>query len=216
MRLAGCRACLDCPNSIVGANYEGATVTGSPFPVLVWQDCCAACKLNIDCAAWVHYTPPAGEQQCWLRTSVSMLNPSDPARTITGVMPPSPPSAPPPPPPRPPSPPPPPPQPPRYLATRNQMQPISRAYLSHACNSHHICFFAHLSCFVSGKKNPSCVTCVQGDAIIFRVLVRFCGSSWFVVHNQDAHKQYERMNNTSMIASTSRRGRRRMLSVMGA
>jgi hypothetical protein len=87
--LEACRACIGCPNSIVGANYEGATVTGSPFPVLVWQDCCAACNLNIDCAAWVHYTPPTGAQECYLRTSVTRLNPRDPAgnRTITGIMP---------------------------------------------------------------------------------------------------------------------------------
>jgi hypothetical protein len=79
--------CLGCPNTIVGANYEGATASGSPFPVLVWQDCCAACKLNNDCVAWVHYTPPTGAQQCYLRTSITRLNPTDPAgnRTITGV-----------------------------------------------------------------------------------------------------------------------------------
>jgi hypothetical protein len=79
--------CLGCPNSIVGANYEGATASGSPFPVLTWQDCCAACKLNNDCVAWAHYTPPTGAQQCYLRTSISRLNPTDPAgnRTITGV-----------------------------------------------------------------------------------------------------------------------------------
>ncbi len=82
------RGCVGCPNSIIGASYQGPTGGGSPFPVVAWQDCCAACQLYADCAAWVHYTLPAGlPQMCYFRTSVTRLNPSDPAgnRTMTGL-----------------------------------------------------------------------------------------------------------------------------------
>ncbi len=98
------RACLGCPNALAGASYEGATAYGTPFAVSTWQDCCAACQLFASCAAWVHITPTAaagGSQMCYFRTSVTRLNPSDPAggRAITGLMTsrtPPPPSAPPP------------------------------------------------------------------------------------------------------------------------
>jgi hypothetical protein len=107
-----CRFCIGCPNSIVGDSYEGVTAGISPFPVLSWQDCCAACQLYLDCAAWVHYVPPAaGPQTCHFRTSITRLNRADSAgnRATTGIMfgwsnpqpsppPPSPRSGPPPPP----------------------------------------------------------------------------------------------------------------------
>jgi hypothetical protein len=107
----GYRACMTCPNFIIGQVYEGVAAAGSPFPVLTWQDCCAACQLfGANCAAWVHYTPGNGPMQCYLRTAVVRLIPSQGPRYITGVMPRwTPPPALPSPPPPPPSPPPPPP-----------------------------------------------------------------------------------------------------------
>jgi hypothetical protein len=97
--------CLDCPNTLAGAKYEGPTASGTPFVVLTWQDCCAACQLNANCAAWVHQTPTAAgaAQICLLRTSVTRLNYTDPEgyRAITGVVPARTATLPPPPPPPP-------------------------------------------------------------------------------------------------------------------
>lgn len=116
--LAGRRTCLGCPNSLVGSSYEGERSRGGAFPVLSWQDCCAACQLTVNCAAWVHSTLPDGTaQECNLRRSVTGLKLVDATEnpTITGIMPgwtlppppqPSPPYA------DPPSGPPPPPPPP--------------------------------------------------------------------------------------------------------
>lgn len=90
-----CRApaCMGCPNSVVGAKYIGETLPGTPFQVLRWQDCCAACLLASDCSAWVHYSPTTGAaSQCHLLSSVKGFNLPDPAgnQVITGIVSPSP------------------------------------------------------------------------------------------------------------------------------
>ncbi len=82
--------CINCPNSIAGAKYEGPNLSGTPFVVLTWQDCCASCQLNVYCAAWAHYTPTGGgSQMCYLRASITSFNATNPDgnRAITGTMP---------------------------------------------------------------------------------------------------------------------------------